>query len=94
MQHKSSVLAPRHPPIELSQATATPMSPTTSTNPGPNTASRDSATMLAAIAILAYAASLMTHEALGHGGYCLAARGAISCSHPGKKAAISQGQPN
>jgi hypothetical protein len=32
----------------------------------------DSAMMLAALGILAYAASMMTHEALGHGGYCLA----------------------
>jgi hypothetical protein len=31
--------------------------------------------MLAALGILAYAASMMTHEALGHGGYCLAAGG-------------------
>jgi hypothetical protein len=35
-------------------------------------ASRDSGLMLAALGILAYAASMMTHEALGHGGYCLA----------------------
>jgi hypothetical protein len=32
----------------------------------------DSAMTLAALGILAYAASMMTHEALGHGGYCLA----------------------
>lgn len=31
--------------------------------------------MLGALGILAYAASMMTHEALGHGGYCLAAGG-------------------
>jgi len=31
--------------------------------------------MLAALGILAYAASMMTHEGLGHGGYCLAAGG-------------------
>jgi hypothetical protein len=31
--------------------------------------------MLAALGILAYAASMMTHEALGHGGYCLASGG-------------------
>jgi hypothetical protein len=36
---------------------------------------RDSAMMLAALGILAYAASMMTHEALGHGGYCLAVGG-------------------
>jgi hypothetical protein len=36
---------------------------------------RDSAIMLAALGILAYAASMMTHEALGHGGYCLAVGG-------------------
>jgi hypothetical protein len=33
---------------------------------------KDSTMMLAALSILAYAASMMTHEALGHGGYCLA----------------------
>jgi hypothetical protein len=32
----------------------------------------DSAIILGALGILAYAASMMTHEALGHGGYCLA----------------------
>lgn len=31
--------------------------------------------MLGAVGILAYAASMMTHEALGHGGYCIAAGG-------------------
>lgn len=31
--------------------------------------------MLAALGILAYAASMMTHEALGHGAYCLAVGG-------------------
>ncbi len=31
--------------------------------------------MLAALGMLAYIASIMTHEALGHGGYCLAAGG-------------------
>jgi hypothetical protein len=31
--------------------------------------------MLGALGILAYAASMMTHEALGHGGYCLAVGG-------------------
>jgi hypothetical protein len=31
--------------------------------------------LLAAMGILAYAASMMTHEALGHGGYCLAVGG-------------------
>ncbi len=35
----------------------------------------DSATMLSALGILAYAASMMTHEALGHGVYCIAAGG-------------------
>ena len=38
-------------------------------------APRDNALMLAALGILAYAASMMTHEALGHGVYCLAAGG-------------------
>jgi hypothetical protein len=42
-----------------------------STQPAP----RDSAMMLGALGILAYAASMMTHEALGHGGYCLALGG-------------------
>ena len=31
--------------------------------------------MLAALGTLAFAASLMTHEAVGHGGYCLAVGG-------------------
>jgi hypothetical protein len=31
--------------------------------------------MLGALAILAYAASMMTHEALGHGAYCIASGG-------------------
>jgi len=31
--------------------------------------------MLGALGLLAYAASMMTHEALGHGGYCLVAGG-------------------
>ena len=38
-------------------------------------ASRDSAMMLAALGILAYAASMMTHEAVGHGSACLAVGG-------------------
>ena len=42
-----------------------------STQPDP----RDSALMLGALGILAYAASMMTHEGLGHGGYCLALGG-------------------
>jgi len=54
--------------------------------------SRDSAWMLAAIGALAYLASLMTHEALGHGLYCFAAGGHNTtimpwwetCSFPGK----------
>ena len=37
--------------------------------------SRDSAAMLAALGALAFASSTMTHEALGHGGYCLAVGG-------------------
>jgi hypothetical protein len=36
---------------------------------------KDSAMLLVALGILAYAASMMTHEALGHGGYCLALGG-------------------
>ncbi len=35
-------------------------------------APHDSAMMLASLGILAYAASMMTHEAIGHGGFCLA----------------------
>jgi len=35
----------------------------------------DNAIVLGALGILAYAASMMTHEALGHGVYCLAAGG-------------------
>src|ERR1700733_3811494 len=42
-----------------------------STQPAP----RDSPMMLGALGILAYAASMMTHEALGHGGYCSALGG-------------------
>lgn len=38
-------------------------------------ASGDSGVMLAALGMLAYIASIMTHEALGHGGYCLVAGG-------------------
>jgi hypothetical protein len=36
---------------------------------------RDSAIVLGALGILAYAASMMTHEALGHGGFCVAVGG-------------------
>ena len=36
---------------------------------------KDSAPLLAALGILAYAASMMTHEALGHGLYCVAIGG-------------------
>jgi hypothetical protein len=36
---------------------------------------RDSAPMLVALGVTAYAASMMTHEALGHGAYCIAAGG-------------------
>lgn len=35
----------------------------------------DSAPILAALGTLAYAASMLTHEALGHGAYCIAAGG-------------------
>jgi hypothetical protein len=41
----------------------------------PENAPKDSAFVLGALGILAYAASMMTHEALGHGGFCLAAGG-------------------
>jgi hypothetical protein len=37
--------------------------------------SKDSPVMLAALGILAYAASMMTHEALGHGAFCVAMGG-------------------
>jgi hypothetical protein len=36
---------------------------------------KDNPVILAALGILAYAASMMTHEALGHGGYCIAMGG-------------------
>ena len=36
---------------------------------------RDNAIVLGALGILAYAASMMTHEALGHGGFCIAVGG-------------------
>jgi hypothetical protein len=36
---------------------------------------RDDAAMLGGLGILAYAASMMTHEALGHGGLCIALGG-------------------
>jgi hypothetical protein len=35
----------------------------------------DSAVALGTLGILAFGASMMTHEALGHGGYCMAAGG-------------------
>ena len=38
-------------------------------------AARDSSFMLVLFGALAYAAAMMTHEALGHGGYCLAVGG-------------------
>jgi hypothetical protein len=41
----------------------------------PQAAPQDSALMLGALGILAYAASMMTHEAIGHGGYCLVTGG-------------------
>lgn len=54
----------------------------------------DSAVLLAALGILGYAASMVTHEALGHGGYCLACGGHTtlltpwleSCAFPGAPA--------
>ena len=59
------------------------------------TAPRDSGVMIAALGILAYAASMMTHEALGHGVYCLAVGGhnvmltvwGEGCDFPGVPAA-------
>jgi hypothetical protein len=40
-----------------------------------NASAKDSAAMLISIGIVAYAASMMTHEALGHGIFCIAAGG-------------------
>jgi hypothetical protein len=48
--------------------------PTSGEAPG-NHVLAANAWMLGALGILAYAASMMTHEALGHGGYCIAAGG-------------------
>jgi hypothetical protein len=45
------------------------------THPSNPEGAKDNAMILAALGILAYAASMMTHEALGHGGYCLASGG-------------------
>jgi hypothetical protein len=41
----------------------------------PAETSSDDALMLGALGVVAYAASMMTHEALGHGGFCIAAGG-------------------
>jgi hypothetical protein len=41
----------------------------------PNANSGDDAVTLGALGILAYVASMMTHEALGHGAFCVAAGG-------------------
>ncbi len=43
--------------------------------PNANSAPRDSIVLLGALGVLAYAASTMTHEVLGHGMYCVAAGG-------------------
>jgi len=43
--------------------------------PVDSNAPKDNAFMLGALGMLAYAASMMTHEALGHGGFCLFAGG-------------------
>ena len=45
------------------------------TEAAPNANSGDDAVMLGALGILAYVASMMTHEALGHGAVCVAAGG-------------------
>ena len=45
------------------------------TEPSQDAVVRDHAVMLSALGILAYVASMMTHEALGHGAACIAARG-------------------
>ncbi len=60
----------------------------------PQSGPRDSATMLAALGILAYAASMMTHEALGHGVYCLAAGGhSAMLTAWGERCNFPQAQP-
>ncbi len=56
-------------------------------------ASRDSAAMLAALGTLAFAASLMTHEAVGHGGYCLAVGGHNTLLTPWSKTCHFPGVP-
>ena len=59
--------------------------------PVPMAPPTDSAPLLAALGLLAYAASMLTHEALGHGAFCIAAGGHNAmltawgerCSFPG-----------
>ena len=45
------------------------------TEAAPDASGRDDAVMLGALGIPAYVASMMTHEALGHGAFCVAAGG-------------------
>jgi hypothetical protein len=61
--------------------------------PLPQAAPKDSATLLAALGILAYAASMMTHEALGHGGYCLAVGGHTTMLTPWMETCHFPGAP-
>ncbi len=56
-------------------------------------ASRDSAGMLAALGILTYVASMMTHEAVGHGGYCIAVGGHNTAINPWREACRFPGAP-
>ena len=54
----------------------------------------DHAITLGALGILAYAASMMTHEALGHGGYCLAVGGHNAMLTAwGERCSFPNGQP-
>jgi hypothetical protein len=50
--------------------------------------------MLAALGTLAYAASMMTHEALGHGGYCLAVGGHTTMLTPWMETCHFPGAPS
>lgn len=60
----------------------------------PKNVATDNALMLGALGILAYAASMMTHEALGHGGYCLAAGGHNAMLTAwGERCSFADGQP-
>jgi len=62
--------------------------------PLPQIAEKNSPTMLAALGILAYAASMMMHEALGHGGYCLAVGGHTTMLTPWMETCHFPGAPS